>query len=294
MAPQELQCLTVPYLWAKRKRVCKTWIWWGHGYNFQAKLRPSVVTTIKEILKGFMTRGGDGLITYTVKGADYWRDRGVPQGWAIPYYNTIDVEELHRAHAELSKAQRMDLRRKLMLEGKHVLLFLGRLYAEKKADFLLEAFAILKKSYPDVALLIIGDGEERNRLQHMARDLELQDVHFFGEIVDPKETAAYCSLSDLLVIPGLVGLAIVHGFAFGLPLVTTDFPGHSPELDYLTERNGVITRMDTLHYAEAIGVLLSSPDRLEAMKHSALVQSDTLKLEYSVRRFVTGITELSK
>lgn len=294
VAPQELQCLTVPYLWTRRKRICKTWIWWGHGYNFQAAVRPSLATTMKEAVKGFMTRRADGLITYTERGAEYWRKRGFAEDRVMPYYNTIDVAELRRAAAEIDETQLRELRRKLMLEGKHMLLFSGRLYVEKKVDFLLRAFAVLKKSYPNVALLIIGDGEERDKLRQTAKELELQDAHFLGEIVNPKDTAAYFSLADLMVIPGLVGLAIVHGFALGLPLLTTDSPGHGPELEYLTENNGVMTRCDPSRYAEAIRMLLSSPPRLEAMKRSALAQGNTLKLEHSVRRFVNGIAEISK
>ncbi len=125
VAPQELQCLTVPYLWARRRRICKTWIWWGHGYNFQAAVRPSLETKVKESMKGFITRRADGLITYTERGADYWRKHGFPADRVIPYYNTIDVEELRKARAEISETQLMELRSKLMLEGKHVLLFSG-------------------------------------------------------------------------------------------------------------------------------------------------------------------------
>lgn len=294
VAPQELQCLTVPYLWAKRKRICTSWIWWGHGYNFQASVRSSAATNIKEAIKRFMTRRADGLITYTEGGADYWRKQGLPEDHVISYHNTIDVEGLRKAGADIPKEQLMELSHNLGIEGKRVLLFSGRLYADKKVDFLLMAFALLKKSYSDVALLIIGDGEERDKLEQLAKQLELQDVHFLGEVVDPKGTAAYFSLADLLVIPGLVGLALVHGFAFGLPLITTDFPGHSPELEYLSESNGAMTKIDISQYAEAIGALLSSPQRLEAMKHSAMAQGDALYLPCSVRRFADGITGLSQ
>jgi glycosyltransferase involved in cell wall biosynthesis len=119
-------------------------------------------------------------------------------------------------------------------------------------------------------------------------------VRFLGEVVDPKRTAAYFSLADLMVIPGVVGLAIVHGFAFGLPLITTDSPGHGPELDYLSTDNGAMTRIDISQYAEAIGALLSSPKRLESMKRSAMAQGDDLQLPYSVRRFADGIAGLSQ
>lgn len=294
VAPQELQCLTVPYLWAKRRRICKSWIWWGHGYNFQASLRPSSASTLKEAIKRFMTRRANGLITYTAGGADYWRSQGLAEDRVAPYYNTIDVEGLKKAGADITEQERRDLRDKLGLNGKRVLLFSGRLYAEKKVDFLLRAFALLKKSYQDVALLIIGDGEERARLEQMAQQLEIRDTHFLGEIVDPKETAAYFSLADLMVLPSLVGLAIVHGFSFGLPLITTDSPGHGPELDYLSDNNGVMTRHDIPQYAEAIVALLSFPQRLEAMKHAAMAQGDELRLSHSVHRFIDGIAALSQ
>jgi glycosyltransferase involved in cell wall biosynthesis len=293
VAPQELQCLNVPYLWMRREQICNAWIWWGHGYNFQAAVRPSLSTGIKEGVKRFMTRRADGLITYTERGADYWRTRGFHKDHVTPYYNTIDVEGLRRVGAEISDAQRLDLRRKLMLEGKCVLLFSGRLYAEKKVDFLIRAVALLKASRPDVALLIIGDGEERDRLYHLAKELELQDVHFLGEVVTPKDTAGYFSLADLMVIPGLVGLAIVHGFAFGLPLITTDFPGHSPEIEYLTESNGIMTAMDTQGYAKTLEMLLSSPEKLEAMKRSAMATGDELQLGRSVHRFLDGVRSIS-
>jgi len=294
VAPQELQCLTVPYLWAKRRRICKSWIWWGHGYNFQASLRPPAMTRIKETIKRVMTRRADGLITYTARGTEYWRQQGLPDSRVVPFYNTIDVEGLRKAGAEISQQQRMELRRKMGLEGKYVLLFSGRLYAEKKVDFLLKAFALLKKSYPDVALLIIGDGEERDNLEQMATRLDRNDVHFLGELVDSKETAAYFSLADLQVIPGAVGLAIVHGFAFGLPLITTESPGHGPELEYLSRDNGAMTRIDCSQYAETIGALLSSPEKLDAMKRSAMAQGDALHLPHSVRRFADGIAALSQ
>ena len=253
-----------------------------------------MVTQFKEGCKRFMTERADGLITYTEGGADYWRKQGYPHDRVIPYFNTLDVEGLRKAGADITEHQLTELRRKLGLEGKRVLLFSGRLYAEKRVDFLLKAFAILKKTHPNVGLLIIGGGEELINLRRLARQLDLRDAHFLGEIVDPKETAAYFSLADLMVIPGLVGLAIVHGFAYGLPLITTKHGFHSPEIEYLSDKNGVITKHDIFHYAEAMASIISSPQQLETMKQAASTQADELQLPYSVHRFVDGITMFSE
>ncbi len=132
VAPQELQCLTVPYLWAKRRRICKSWIWWGHGYNFQASLRPSAATKIKEGTKRFMTKRADGLITYTERGADYWRKQGLPEDRVIPYYNTIDVEGLRKVGEEISEQQRIEVRHKLGIGRKAGAVVLGPFVSRRR------------------------------------------------------------------------------------------------------------------------------------------------------------------
>ncbi|MCS6293011.1 MAG: glycosyltransferase family 4 protein [Nitrospira sp.] len=294
VAPQELQCVNVPYLWAIRHRLCTSWIWWGHGYNSQASVRPSISTIIKESVKRFMTRRTDGVITYTASGAVYWRQQGLSEDHVIPYYNTLDVKELRMARAEISEQQLIELSNKFTLKGKRVLIFSGRLYAGKRVDFLLKAFAILKRTYPGVVLLIIGDGEKRCELEQLAGELKLTNVHFLGELLDPKDTAAYFSLADLMVIPAMVGLAIVHGFAFGLPLITTDAPGHGPEIEYLTPENGVLTLQNEQLYSDEILTLLNSPAKLTAMRKNAEDQSIRLHLDRSAARFLSAITHFSK
>lgn len=291
VAPQELQCLTVPCLWVKRKKVCQAWIWWGHGYNFQAAVRPSFVSNIKEAIKEFMTRRADGLITYTERGAEYWRKRGFPENRVKAYCNTIDVEELRKVAEEISEQQRLDIRRRLLLEGKHVLLFSGRLYADKKLDFLLRAFALLKRTRLDVSLLIVGDGEERDRLQQLAKTLELHDAHFLGEILNAKDAAAYFAIADLMVVPSLVGLVIVHGFAFGIPMITTNAPGHGPEIEYLSKDNGEATDYSEDAFAKAIGDVLSHSSRYEQMRKAAWAQADKLRIERSVGLFLHAAQE---
>ena len=44
---------------------------------------------------------------------------------------------------------------------------------------------------------------------------------------------AALSRANLMLIPGLVGLAVVDSFAAQCPVVTTDFRGHSPEFEYI-------------------------------------------------------------
>lgn len=290
VAPQELGCLNVPYLWARRRAVCGRWIWWGHGFHYQSTLQWGPWVLARETAKGVMTRRGDGLITYTEGGVDYWRRRGLAPDRVVAYRNTVDVDMLRREAGSVGEERVQEIRQRLGLQDKRVLLFCGRLYRDKQVDFLLRAVSRLQQRGAPVGLLILGDGPERPCLERLAETLRLDDVHFLGEIVEPSESCVYFRMADLLTIPGLVGLAIVHGFAFGLPLATTMHGYHSPEIEYLSdERNGMMTPHDEVQYADRIGAILNAPARLAAMRRAATARGAELRLADSVRRFLQGI-----
>jgi len=295
IAPQKLICLTIPWLWSIRKSLARYWIWWGHGFSFTLYPGSSWKAKGKEQVRHYMTKRGDGILTYTQRGADFWKRSGMNPEQVVPYFNTIDVERLKRTGDAISHSQCEEIQESYHLKDKKILLFSGRMYTNKRVDFLLHAFSTLKKTTPHVALFVLGNGPERPSLEKLRENLQLDDVHFLGEIVDPAETAVFFRLADLLVLPGTVGLAIVHGFSFGLPMVTTDHPFHSPEIEYLLPGvNGVMTPMNEDAYSTAIKNILHNPDQLEDMKKAAKASGDKLLLTDSVQRFLNGITMISK
>lgn len=289
VAPHELHCLTIPYLWMRRRKLCSTWIWWGHGYNFQASTQHPIYQWAANSLKDFLVTRANGMITYTQGGAQYWQERGMPASQVVPFLNTIDVEGLWQKSRQVTEARLAEARERLGLRNKKILLFSGRLYAEKQVDFLLQALAHIQQACPDTALLILGDGAERPRLEALRQTLRLHDVHFLGEITDTIESSIYFKLSQLLVIPGLVGLAIVHGFAFNLPLITTQRNFHSPEIEYLSEHNGSMTAHHPQKYAAEIIRVLSSPAQYRAMQEQAGETARQLTLSASASRFMLAV-----
>ena len=293
VAPHELHCLTIPYLWVRRRQLCSSWIWWGHGCNFHPTTQHPIYQRATSFLKNFLITRASGMITYTPRGAQYWYERGMPTEQVLPFLNTIDVEGLWKTSRQITDSDLAQVRERLSLRNKQVLLFSGRLYAEKHVDFLLQAFAQIQHLRPDTALLILGDGEERSRLEALCQNLRLHDVHFLGEITDTIESSLYFKLAQLLVIPGLVGLAIVHGFAFHLPLITTERTFHSPEIEYLSENNGCMTAHNPQTYAAEIARLLSSPTQLSAMQEHAGETARQLTLTASCRRFMQAVDRIT-
>ncbi len=293
VAPQELRCLNVLPLWFKRQRLCETWIWWGHGYNHQFSATSGWTRRVKEAVKLYVTRRAAGLITYTPGGAEFWNQKGMSEDWVSPYLNTLDVEGIREVAEHITEQSLAKVRDELGLNGKFVLLFSGRLYREKEVDFLLRAFKLIQRERPNTALLIMGEGDERQALETLVRELGLQQVFFLGGITDPSTSSLYFKLADILAIPGLVGLAIVHGFALSLPLVTTESDFHGPEIEYLTPETGIMTRHDVRDYAEGILTLMEERELLTAMRNASFQRGNDLTFAKSTRRFVLAMKRFS-
>lgn len=117
--------------------------------------------------------------------------------------------------------------------GQPVIGGIGRLAAGrvKGFDSLLVITHLLKRVFPSIHTLIVGDGPRRPFLEDVARRLGVRPhVHFVGEAEDIRVPLA---LMDLFVFtsrwPEAFGLTLVEAMAAGKPVVTTDV-GAVPEI----------------------------------------------------------------
>lgn len=104
------------------------------------------------------------------------------------------------------------------------LLFVGRLAVQKRVDRLLKAVA--KLDIP-VHLTIAGDGEDRQKLIGLVRELKLKNVTFAGTLFDKELKRAYKEV-DVLVLPSDregMPLAMLEAMACGLPVIGSDVQG---------------------------------------------------------------------
>jgi len=110
-----------------------------------------------------------------------------------------------------------------------LILFSGRLIRNKKVDVLINAIKLLADQDIPLVCNIIGNGEHKNELMILTNKLGLQDkINFVGAKYGD-EVDNYFLSSDAFVLPGKVGLSIIHALSYGLPVITTSLPIHSPE-----------------------------------------------------------------
>lgn len=120
------------------------------------------------------------------------------------------------------------------------LVFLGRLVAWKAVDVTLAALAEGRARGLDLTLDILGDGPERERLERLTRDLELEEcVRYLGFRPQP-ECVEILQASDALILNSVFecgGAVVLEAMSLGLPVIASDWGGPA---DYVTESTGIL------------------------------------------------------
>ncbi|HHD82665.1 MAG TPA: glycosyltransferase family 1 protein, partial [Bacteroidetes bacterium] len=99
---------------------------------------------------------------------------------------------------------RKKARSKLQIkDGEKVILFVGTLRPVKGIRYLIEAMRIIKDKNEHIKLVLVGDGEEREYLKKLVKELILEEcVRFIGKL--PNEKVPECmTASDVFVLPSL-------------------------------------------------------------------------------------------
>lgn len=160
----------------------------------------------------------------------YFRAFGVPDNRLYFVPHCVDAARFTRDAVTLAAAS--DLRHRLGLKGKTVILYAGKFIAAKQPCALLEAY--LQLTPPNTALVFVGDGEDRVSLEARARKAPTGSVHFLP-FTNQRDMPAIYALADLFVLPsrGLYetwGLAVNEAMHLGVPCLVSDRVGCQQDL----------------------------------------------------------------
>lgn len=111
-----------------------------------------------------------------------------------------------------------------------VILGAGRLTAQKDFPTLIRAFALVRKKLP-ARLMILGEGEERQRLESLVHELGLgADVALPGFVDNPFKYMKHARVFVLSSRFEGFGLVLVEAMACGTPVIATDCPSGPAEI----------------------------------------------------------------
>ncbi len=148
------------------------------------------------------------------------RGRGVPRARLSVVPNGVCIEDVHRLLGESHDDD-------AAWGGfSPVIASAGRLEREKGHVYLLEAMARVKESFPEAALVLLGDGSLRDRLYRAGCALGLGTNLFFPGFV-PNPYGVLAS-ADLVAMPSLIEgmpMALLEAMALGKPVVASEVWG---------------------------------------------------------------------
>lgn len=165
------------------------------------------------------------------------------------------------------KNKAAELKREWGWEDRTVYIFVGRLVARKNIHLLISAMHQLADT--PVALLIVGSGEERERLEALAEQSPY--IRFAGAATQ-SELPLFYALSDALVLPAREepwGLVVNEAMASGLAIISHQHCGAT--LDLVNEENGFVLEGFTVEeIVSALSFVAYDRVRLKAFKQKSL------------------------
>jgi glycosyltransferase involved in cell wall biosynthesis len=271
-------------------------LYWGHASEKATGgngLAMSLSRTASQI-KNLTIRAADGYLAYTQGGADSLIAAGFDPRRVVAVGNTLDMEAQVALHGEMLTLDEGGLRSELGLaRDSVVLLYLGRIYAEKQVRDLVDAVRHIASegSEPPVEAVIVGDGPDAQRVREAASGLAA--VKFTGELRDQAQVARYLRVASAVVVPGALGLAVNHALAHGVPVISRCTPLHGPEIEYLTPgRDSFIVEGDFDAFLATLRTFVASGDLRGEMAKAALLAREQLSLETMVQAFDAGVNSL--
>jgi len=149
-----------------------------------------------------------------------------------------------------------------------VILSVGRLTKAKDYSTLIRAFAQVQREYP-ARLMILGEGEERPKLETLIRELDLEeDVSLPGFVDNPY---AYMARSAVFVLSSVwEGLpnVLIEAMAIGTPVVSTDCPSGPAEILEGGEWGRLVPIGDVEKMTTAIIATLNDPNHPDVSKRA--------------------------
>lgn len=218
--------------------------------------------TITKLLARTLMRIADGYVFQTSQAQQFY-------GGSIAKKSVIIHNPLLKIPNEILETKYEERRKEIVT--------VGRLNKQKNQQLLIEAFASLNKDISDYTLIIYGEGPERDNLQKIIDEKELQQRVFLpGSTNDIlckiKDATMFVLSSDFEGMPN----ALMEAMSLGIPCISTDCPCGGPRELIRLEENGILVPVnDKDALVCAMKKLLENVELREKIGNNALMINNT-------------------
>ena len=222
----------IPYAKTHNKKI----IFWDAGYSLNKR---SLKRKIMDSINFPLVRLTNLQMAYSTLAKNYMtRNMGAKN--AFVNLNTINTTYFEQIETEVANSIYSYSFDKSNIK----LLYVGVIEERKKIKKLIDIVLRLNKKDKRFSINIIGDGDYINTLKKYTKSNK--EISFLGPIYDKEVLKSYYFNSDLFVLPGDGGLAIVQSHLFGLPVVCTK-GADGTEIDYMTFKPFLLNDLNELY-----------------------------------------------
>lgn len=243
---------------------------WPDSIVAVGAMKESLAIKLLRRLEHFLYRQAGLIVTVTTAFRDILMARGIDGDKIVVVTNGIDSQQLTPGPAS------QELCRKLGLENKRVVSYIGTVGMAHGLQLILDAAYESRTRLPDTQFVIVGAGAELNELRRQANERDLQNVTFTGR-VNYDDVVEYWRLSDVTLIllrdtplfRTVIPSKVFDAMATGTPIITNV---HG-ELQTILEPLGAaeIIAPDSLApLVDAIEQLLKDPARRQRLSKAAI------------------------
>lgn len=260
-----------------------------HGTVLDGYFSP-IMTQFYALLERLMAPISHRIVCLTSREIDQYINAHIGKRSQYTFiYNGITIQNF--AH---SSSQRERLRHVLNISSSAVVcITVGRLVPVKGQSDLLTAFKLAYEKYPDLYLLMVGDGELKSELENQAQHLGIsKQVLFLGWRTDIPDLLA---ASDIFVLPSLnegLGLVLIEAMACQLPVVATNVGG-VPEVVIPDQTGLLVPSLAPEPLAQAIMTLIANAPMRHQMGQAGYSRCvEQFSIETTVHKTETLYREL--
>lgn len=217
-------------------------------------------TLTSPLVDWFLTNSQSSKEVYSKK----WK---IPLKKIVAIYNGIELERFNQPVDVTKKKKELKIAPQNYVIGN-----VGKLRKERGQRYLIEALPTALKAFPNLTLLLAGDGEERQALEKLAKDLGIKNnVMFLGNREDIPQIL---KTLDIFVNPSLIeGMsnALMEAMASKCAIIASNIPPNREAIE--NKKSGLL-------------VLSKNPEKL-ASAVIYLLKKPNLRRTYSENAFQT-------
>lgn len=234
-----------------------------------------------------LIRRTDKLIGNSQSVVEFYQQLGVPAEKLGCIPNGIEVPAIPES---IDAQQRLAMLQELGLPAdSYVVGYIGRLAKQKRVEDLIWTVETLRQIRPNLRLVIVGDGPERETLESFARDVGVtEQVCFLGHRDD---ALRWLELFDVFCLASSfegMSNSLMEAMACGKPVIASDIPANR-ELVVQSETGFLPKLADTVGFMQFLRRLIDEPGLAEQMGQAG---RQRIQQFYSVQRMVDAYADV--